>query len=108
MSVYLCQFCYWTSKKIGIAEETAEELLASLQKATKGLKDSDLKYYQHCQRFLKDKMMENGEVRVGINRNPRTANDTRDMVMQFRNEYLGMNASQTGSTLIANTVPLLD
>lgn len=30
------------------------------------------------------------------------------MVLQFRSDYLGMHKEQTGSTLVANTVPLLD
>ena len=77
-------------------------------KASKGLKEPELKYYQHCQRFLKDKVMENGDMHIEHNRRPRTAHDTRDMILQFRSDYLGMHPSQTGSTLVARTVPLLD
>lgn len=104
----MCQFCYWTSKEIGIESETAEGLSALMGKVSKGFKENDLKYYQHCQKFLKEKSLENGEVKIDLNRRQRPANNTTDMILQFRNEYLGMNPSQTGSTLVAKTVPLLD
>ena len=100
-NILLCQFCYWTTKELGIEEDTAEELQAAVAKASKGLREPDLRLYQSCQRFFKEKIIENGEVRKELSRKPRTANDTKNMVMQFRADYLGLQASQAGSSILA-------
>jgi hypothetical protein len=61
--VFLCQFCYWNSKDIGVADEKPEELLKIIEKLSRGIKDSEIRAYMACQKYFKDHLVENEKVR---------------------------------------------
>lgn len=50
----LCQFCYWNTREINVAEDKTDDLFQTLNKLSATIKESESKIYNASQGYFKE------------------------------------------------------